>query len=113
MNHVSGWLIAVLGDASPSPTPTSNEPDASMVSPGWLGFIFLAFLCVAVFVIWKSMNKQFKKIDFDEAATERPRKGASVPPSTVTGDSDDASEAASDQKLDGDTQASSNDESDS
>ena len=96
MNHVSGWLIAVLGDATPSPSPTSNEPDASMVSPGWLGFIFLAFLCVTVFVIWKSMNKQFKKIDFDEAETERPRKGAAAPTTPVEAASDTASNDASD-----------------
>lgn len=83
MNHVSGWLIAVLGDATPSPSPTGNEPDASMVSPGWLGFVFLMFLCITVFVIWKSMNRQFKKIDFDEAATERPRKVKSAPTSPV------------------------------
>jgi hypothetical protein len=66
-----GWLLTLLADATPSPSPTSNEPDASLVSPGWLGFAFLAFLGVAVFLLWKSMNRQFKKIDFDEAATEK------------------------------------------
>ena len=74
MNITGGWLLTLLADATPSPTPTSNEPDASLVSPGWLGFAFLVFLSVAVFLLWKSMNRQFKKIDFDEAATERPSK---------------------------------------
>ena len=67
-----GWLTVLVADATPSPSPTSNEPDASLVSPGWLGFAFLVFLGVTVFLLWKSMNRQFKKIDFDEAATERP-----------------------------------------
>jgi hypothetical protein len=39
-----------------------------MVSPGWLGFVFLMFLAVAVFVIWKSLNTQLKKVRFDEDA---------------------------------------------
>jgi len=72
----NGWFLVLLGDATPSPSPSSNEPDASLVSPGWLGFVSLVFLSVTVFVIWKSMNRQFKKIDFDEAATERPRKSS-------------------------------------
>jgi hypothetical protein len=74
----NGWFLVLLGDATPSPSPSSNEPDASLVSPGWLGFVSLVFLSVTVFVIWKSMNRQFKKIDFDEAATERPRKSSAT-----------------------------------
>ena len=74
MTSFSGWFTVLLADATPSPSPSSNEPDAALVSPGWLGFVSLVFLSVAIFVIWKSMNRQLKKIDFDEAATERPRK---------------------------------------
>jgi hypothetical protein len=72
VNSLSGWFLSILADATPSPSPTSNEPDASLVSPGWLGLLSLVFLSVAVFLLWKSMNRQFKKIDFDEASTERP-----------------------------------------
>ena len=78
MTIFNGWLLVLLGDATPSPSPSSNEPDASLVSPGWLGFVSLVFLSVTVFVIWKSMNRQFKKIDFDEASTERPRKSSAA-----------------------------------
>jgi hypothetical protein len=74
----ANWFIVVLADATPSPSPSSNEPDASLVSPGWMGFVSLVFMSVTVFVIWKSMNRQFKKIDFDEAATERPRKSSAT-----------------------------------
>ena len=78
MTIFNGWFLVLLGDATPSPSPSSYEPDASLVSPGWLGFVSLVFLSVTVFVIWKSMNRQFKKIDFDEAATERPRKSSAT-----------------------------------
>lgn len=83
MNRVGSWFMGLLADATPSPSPTSNEPDAALVSPGWLGFISLVFLGVTVFVIWKSLNRQLKKIDFDEAATERPRKKSDASASTV------------------------------
>ena len=42
--------------------------DPTRVTPGVLGFAALVFLAIAVFVIWKSMNKQLKRIDFDEDA---------------------------------------------
>lgn len=59
----------VLAATSPSPTPTAVAIDPARVSPGLLGLASLVFLAVAVFVIWKSMNKQLKRIDFDEDAT--------------------------------------------
>ena len=87
-----GWLTVLVADATPSPSPTSNEPDASLVSPGWLGFAFLVFLAVTVFLLWKSMNRQFKKIDFDEAATERPARHHADTEPHVPGSTDAASE---------------------
>ena len=69
MNHL--WLLA----ASVTPSPSSTEPsiDPDRVSPGVLGFLAVVFLAAAMFVIWKSMNKQLKGIDFDENDTENPR----------------------------------------
>mgnify|MGYP003349187007 CR=1 FL=1 len=55
-----------VADASPSPSP--HEPNADLVSPGVWGFISLVFLLVAVFFIARGLNKQLKRIDFDEDA---------------------------------------------
>ena len=61
--------------ASLVPTPSSTEPaiDPDRVSPGVLGFLAVVFLAVAMFVIWKSMDKQLRRVDFDENDTENPR----------------------------------------
>ncbi len=64
MSHFA--LLLVPAAASPSPSPSSNVPDDSIVSPGLLGFLFLVFLAVAVYIIWRSMNTQLKRVDFDE-----------------------------------------------
>ncbi len=41
-------------------------PDPEDVKPGWLGFgVFLA-LAAAVVLLWLSMRKQLKKVDFEE-----------------------------------------------
>jgi len=40
------------------------------VAPGLLGFLVVAALGVATWFLIKSMNKQLKKIDFDESKTE-------------------------------------------
>ena len=55
-------------------------PDPADVKPGWLGFgVFLA-LAAAVVVLWFSMRKQLKKVDFEEQPdrpgdAERPKRG--------------------------------------
>ncbi len=59
-------LVATAPTPSPSPTPVLIDP--TRVTPGVLGLAALVFLAIAVFVIWKSMNKQLKRIDFDEDA---------------------------------------------
>jgi hypothetical protein len=40
------------------------------VTPGILGFLVVAALGVATWFLIKSMNKQLKKIDFDESKTQ-------------------------------------------
>lgn len=77
LSAVSAALL-VASTATPTPTPTltltpTPPPtpvliDPTRVTPGVLGFAALVFLAIAVFVIWKSMNKQLKRIDFDEDA---------------------------------------------
>ncbi|MEV6317828.1 hypothetical protein [Streptomyces sp. NPDC051776] len=47
--------------------PLAKELDENKVTPGVLGFIVFALLGGAVWLLMKSMNKQFQKIDFEEA----------------------------------------------
>ena len=65
-------LTAALAAAvagSPSPTPVRTI-DPARVTPGLLGLGALLFLVIAGYFLARSMIKQFKKIDFDEDATE-------------------------------------------
>jgi hypothetical protein len=62
--HVLSLLVPLA--TSPSPSPSPDVPNADLVSPGWLGFVFLLFLAFGVFVIWKSMNTQLTRVTFDE-----------------------------------------------
>jgi hypothetical protein len=69
-------LVVLATSPSPSPslsqsTPTSplpGESDSTWLGPGLLGFLSLMFLVVAVFFIYRSLNKQLKRVTFDEAA---------------------------------------------
>jgi hypothetical protein len=44
--------------------------DDSDVSPGVLGFLVVAALGVATWLLLRSMRRQMKKVDFDEHATD-------------------------------------------
>ncbi|TNC48110.1 hypothetical protein [Mumia zhuanghuii] len=46
---------------------------------GWVALILILGLCVGLFFLMRSMSHQMKKIDFDEEATERPRRSAQEP----------------------------------
>ena len=71
-------LVVLPLATSPSPTPSLSqstptsplpgENDATWLGPGLLGFLSLVFLAVAVVVIYRSLNKQLKRVTFDEAA---------------------------------------------
>jgi hypothetical protein len=45
-------------------------PDPADVKPGWLGFGMFIALAVAVVLLWLSMRRQLKKIDFVEEPDE-------------------------------------------
>lgn len=61
---------------SPSPSPTVTPPPDDMVSPGLLGFLALLFLVVAGYFIARGLNKQLKRVDFDEDAVNTPETAA-------------------------------------
>jgi hypothetical protein len=46
----------------------------SKVSPGVLGFLVVAALGVATWLLIRSMNRQMRKVDFDEDAVELARR---------------------------------------
>ena len=50
--------------------------DPNAVGPGLGAFLVVAGIGFATYLLIRSMNKQLKKIDFDEKATERPRRSA-------------------------------------
>ena len=59
-------IVVLALSPSPSPSPSVKEPDPDTVSPGWWGFLSLVFLAVTVYLIWRGLNKQLKRVDFDE-----------------------------------------------
>lgn len=67
LDLTAALAAAVAG--SPSPTPVRTI-DPARVTPGLLGLGALLFLVIAGYFLARSMIKQFKKIDFDEDATE-------------------------------------------
>lgn len=50
--------------------------DPNEVGPGLLGFLVVAGIGVATYFLIRSMNKQFKKIDFEEKPPDQPKKDA-------------------------------------
>jgi hypothetical protein len=46
-------------------TATSTDVDDSGIGPGLLGFLVLLALCVALFVLYRSLRRQLNRIDFD------------------------------------------------
>ena len=44
----------------------ATGPDPADVKPGWLGFGVFIALFVAVILLWLSMRRHLKKIDFEE-----------------------------------------------
>lgn len=91
MNPLTALLLAAT---SPSPAPGTPDPD--VVNAGWWGFLGLLFLSIAVFFLWKSMNKQLTRVTFDEVPVDpRPQ----VPTESVeTAATTDAAEVAADEQ---------------
>jgi len=45
-------------------------PAEDKVRPGWLGFLVVAGLCVVTYLLWRSMNTQLKRVDFEPGRAE-------------------------------------------
>jgi hypothetical protein len=61
------WVAALLV------APLSMQaPDPEDVKPGLLGLSLFVFLAVATVLLWLSMRRQLKKVDFEEAPDPGP-----------------------------------------
>ena len=47
--------------------PLVTTPDPADAKPGWLAFVIFLAMFAAVILLWLSMRRQLKKIDFEEA----------------------------------------------
>lgn len=70
----------------------AKEVDADKVSPGLLGFVVFALIGLAAWGLMKSMNKQMKKIDFEEtpAVPRQPKPAEATAAAAKTEASDSA-----------------------
>jgi hypothetical protein len=57
--------------------PTVRAVEESNVNPGLLGFVVVALLGVATWLLIRSMNRQIKKIDLPEDAPDEPTRDGS------------------------------------
>lgn len=52
----------------------AEESESSGVGPGLLGFLVVVFLLASLLVLYRSMRKQIRKVDFDpEGSSDRER----------------------------------------
>lgn len=58
----------------PTAAVLADESTGTSVGPGLLGFLVMAFLVGALFLLYRSMRKQMRKVDFDpEGVTDEQR----------------------------------------
>ncbi|MFF7676514.1 hypothetical protein [Actinacidiphila glaucinigra] len=68
-------MNATFGSAAAQLVPlAAKDLDENKVTPGLLGFVIFALIGFSLWWLMKNMNKQFKKIDFEEQPqrTEQP-----------------------------------------
>lgn len=70
-------LVASLASAHAAfPTDSLMALDPDDVKPGWVAFVIVVLMGVALYFILRSFVKQLRKVDFDEDA---PRPGMRQP----------------------------------
>ncbi|MDX3093986.1 hypothetical protein PV703_12650 [Streptomyces sp. ME01-24h] len=64
-------MNATLGTAAAQLVPLAvKDLDQDKVTPGLLGFVIFALIGLSLWWLMKNMNRQFKKIDFEEQSSE-------------------------------------------
>ena len=51
--------------------PTVLAVDPAKVKPGWLALVIILLLGLAIYLLWRSMNRQLKKVNFDDGGSQR------------------------------------------
>jgi hypothetical protein len=53
-----------------------RAPDPEDVKPGGLALVIVLLMILATYLLWRSMNRQLKKVDFDDgSASPKPGTG--------------------------------------
>jgi hypothetical protein len=56
----------------------SAAVDPEKVKPGWVALVIVLLMGLATFLLWRSMNRQLKKVDFDDGS-QTPSEGTAQP----------------------------------
>jgi hypothetical protein len=80
----------------------AKEVDADKVTPGLLGFVVFALIGLAAWGLMKSMNKQMKKISFEETPAVPRQPKPTEPAAAATAKSEASAESATADPTDGD-----------
>ncbi len=70
--------MTTLLTAAATHGPTVLAVDPAKVKPGWLALVIILLLGLAIYVLWRSMNRQLKKVDFDDGV-DRSKAGRTLP----------------------------------
>ncbi len=46
----------------------SAAVDPAKVKPGWIALVIVLLMGLATFLLWRSMNRQLKKVDFEDGS---------------------------------------------
>ena len=44
------------------------QPEPEAVKPGWIAGVVLGAIGVATYLLWRSMNRQLRKVNFDDGS---------------------------------------------
>jgi hypothetical protein len=54
----------------------ADRNPSQWVGPGLLGFVIIVGLCVGTYLLWRNMNKQLRKVNFDDGSDAKPKPNA-------------------------------------
>lgn len=91
------FLVNVYASATAPATPTGDA--AREIGPGFLGFVFTAFIAIAAILLLKDMTRRIRRVRYEAEATTRQRelveRGERDRAESGLYDDDDASRPAS------------------